>query len=150
MEQKIVHVYIACQTFRRSGIRRPRFPCQAMNRCAVCRAPRVNDRPPVAPPVFLFPRVFPLGHAARLYALLGLQRRGNFFCSVGGGSNRDDGEAVELTIVDSYGDLDQSIGCLELMYREATSWDLGGEERRRRISMTGTMKSSTGVNSTRE
>jgi hypothetical protein len=69
---------------------------------------------------------------------------------VGGGSNRDDDEAVELTIVDSYGDLDQSIGCLELMYREATSWDLGGEERRRRISMTGTMKSSTGVNSTRE
>jgi hypothetical protein len=143
-------VYIACQTFRRSGIRRPRFPCQAMDAVRSMQQhhkhDEVDDRPPVAPPVFLFPRVFPLGHAARLYALLGLRRRDDFFCSAGGGSDGDDGEAVELTITESYDDLDQSRGCLELMYREATSWDLGGEERRQRISMTGTVKSSTGVN----
>jgi hypothetical protein len=78
--------------------------------------------------VFLFPCVLPLGHAAPLYALLGLRRRDDFFCSAGEGSDEDDGEVVELTIAESYDDVDQSRGCLELMYREATSRDLGGEE----------------------
>jgi hypothetical protein len=48
-------VYIACQTFRRSGIRRPRFPCQAMD---VMRSMQqhqkhdeVDDQPPVSPPL---------------------------------------------------------------------------------------------------
>jgi len=35
---------------------------------------------------------------------------------------------------------DQSRGCVEVRSSEATSWDLGREERRRRISTTGTMK----------
>jgi hypothetical protein len=101
----------------------------------------VEDRPSVTPHVFLFPRVHPLGHAARLYALLGLRRWDNFFCPAGGDSD----EAVKLIIAESYDDLYQ-----ELMYHEASSGDLGGEERRRRISMMWTIKSSAGVNATRE